>query len=148
MNLKEKKEWAKLLYLKDNLTQKEIAVRVDVTEKTLSKWVNDPAENWEKHRASIIITKEEQLRRLYDQLSAINKAIAEREEGTRYASSKEADVLSKLSVTIKNMETDIALADVIEVSKRIVNWVRKVDFEKAKEITLIFDGYIREILKK
>lgn len=146
MNRQEKKDWAKLLYLKDNLTQKEISQKVGVTEKTLSKWVNE--ENWEKLKVSIIITKEEQLGRLYDQLSALNTMIVSREEGKRFADSKEADILAKLSVTIKNMESDIALTDVIEVSKRIVNWIRKVDFEKAKELTVIFDNYIREILKK
>lgn len=146
MNRQEKKEWAKLLFLKDNLTQKEIAQKVGVTEKTLSKWVNE--ENWDKLKISIIITREEQLGRLYDQLRAINEMIVNREEGKRFADSKEADILAKLSVTIKNMETDIALTDVIEVSKRVINWVRKVDYEKAKELTVIFDNYIREILKK
>lgn len=146
MTRQEKKEWAKLLYLRENLTQKEIAQRVGATEKTISKWVND--ENWEKHKASIIITKEEELRRFYDQLKSINDTICNRPEGERHATSKEADVLAKLSTTIKNMETDIALSDVIEVSKRMVNWVRKIDFEKAKELTLLFDGYIRDILKK
>jgi transcriptional regulator with XRE-family HTH domain len=148
MNLKEKKEWAKLLYLKENFTQKEIASKVGVTEKTLSKWVNDKDDNWERMKASIIITKEEELRRLYDQLKAMNDAIVKRPEGERYANSKEADTLSKLSVTIRNMETDIALSDVIEVSKRVVNWLRRIDFEKAKEITILFDNYIRDILKR
>jgi transcriptional regulator with XRE-family HTH domain len=145
MTREEKKEWAKLIFLRENLTQKEISQKVGATEKTISKWVNEG--NWDKHKASIIITKEEELRRMYDQLKAMNDAICLREQGQRFATSKEADVLSKLSTTIKNMETDIALADVIEVSKRLINWVRKVDYEKAKELTVLFDGYIREILK-
>ena len=34
-------EFAKILYVHQNLTQKEIAERVSVTEKTIGKWISD-----------------------------------------------------------------------------------------------------------
>ena len=60
-----KKQWAKHLYIYDNLTQKEIAAKVGITEKTLSKWVNDPKENWEMLKSSLTITKAQELKRLH-----------------------------------------------------------------------------------
>ena len=36
----QKKEWAKLLFTKENLTQQEIAERVGVSRVTINKWIN------------------------------------------------------------------------------------------------------------
>jgi DNA-binding XRE family transcriptional regulator len=146
MTRQEKKDWAKLLYLRENLTQKEIAQRVNATEKTISKWVNE--DNWEQHKASIIITKEEELRRIYMQIKELNTHIFARVEGARFANSKEADTLNKLSGTARALETEVALADVIEVSKRLINYIRAFDIEKAQEIARLIDGYIKDCLKK
>lgn len=37
----QKKEWAKTLYLKENLTQQEIADRVGVSRATVNRWIAD-----------------------------------------------------------------------------------------------------------
>ena len=42
----QKKEWAKTLYLKENLTQQEIADRVGVSRVSVSNWVR--AGKWEE----------------------------------------------------------------------------------------------------
>ena len=148
MTLKEKKDYAKLLYLKENFTQKEIAQKVDVTEKTLSKWVNSPGENWERLKASIIVTKEEELRRIYMQINELNTSIFKKPEGERFASNKESDTLVKLCSSARNLETEVSLSEVIEVSKRVINYLRPLDFEKAKEMTAIFDAFIRDCSRK
>jgi len=148
MKRNEKKDWAKLLFLHENLTQKEIALKVGVTEKTMSAWVNNKDENWERHRASIIVTKEEELRRLYMQISELNSHIFEREEGKRFAVKGEADTLCKLTASARNLETETSLSDVIEVCKRIVNYLRPINLDQAKEITNVFDGFIKDCLKR
>jgi uncharacterized protein YjcR len=62
--IQRKKDYAKLLYTVQGVTvQKELAQRSGVSEQTISKWIR--AEKWEQIRASIIITKEEELKRLY-----------------------------------------------------------------------------------
>jgi uncharacterized protein YjcR len=148
MTIAEKKEYAKLLYLKENMTQKEIAERVGVSERTMSKWVKEG--NWEHMKTSIIITKEEQLRRIYDQIAALNDFISNREieEGNKFANSKEADTLNKLAAAARSLETDVALADVIEVAKRLINWLRLIDIAKAQEVTRLFDAYIKDAAKR
>ena len=145
LKIQDKKDWAKLLFIRENLTQKEIACKVGVAEKTMSKWVNE--NNWEQLRSSVIITKSEELRRIYMQINELNSMIFNRDEGQRFANSKEADTLNKLAATARALETEVAIADIIEVFKRFTEWVRSIDLEKAKEIIRLEDDYIRSILK-
>lgn len=142
----QKKDWAKLLFIKDNKTQKEIAQIVSVTEKTLSKWVND--NKWEALRSSFVITKEQELRRLYIQINELNNFINEKEEGKRFATNQEADILSKLAAAAKNLESETSVADIINVFMDFLDWLQKVDFAKSQEIAEVQDNYIKYKLSK
>ena len=144
LSYSQKKEWAKTLFLKDNLTQQEIADRVGVSRVTVNKWIHEG--KWEEHKVGITLTREEQVRSLYRQVAEINRAIAEKPEGERYPTSKEADILGKLSAAIKNMETDVGIADVISVVTRMVEFVKSYDLDKAKELTAIADTFIKSLL--
>lgn len=70
------KEFAKSLYVNEDLHQKVIAERVGVTEKTLGKWINDGG--WKKLKTSLLTTKENQISNLYDQLEKITEEIRTR----------------------------------------------------------------------
>jgi DNA-binding transcriptional regulator LsrR (DeoR family) len=140
----QKKEWAKTLYLKENLTQQEIADRVGVSRVTVSNWVR--AGKWEEQRVGITLTREEQIRSLYRQVAEMNKAIESRAEGERFATSAEADVIGKPSKSIKQMETEVGIADVISVITRFIEFLRPIDHEKAKEVTRLADAFIKSIL--
>jgi len=145
LTLKQKKEWAKLLFLKENLTQVEIAERVGVSKVSINKWVN--AGKWDLEKASLTVTRQEQLSRLYQQIAEINKGIAEREEGKRFANSKEADSINKLAAAIEKMEKECSLRDIVSVSVDFLNWLRKYDLLKAKELSAYFDMYIKDCIK-
>ena len=67
---------AKIYFVNENLTQKEIAIRLKVTEKTVGSWVTKG--NWEKLKTSMLVTKENQIKDLYSQLQAINDEIKTR----------------------------------------------------------------------
>ena len=140
---KEKKEWAELLVARTSMNQKEIAAKVGITPKTMSKWWAD--NKWEQLRVSFFITKGQELQRIYIQISTLNDAIAGREQA--YATSREADVLSKLASTARALETDINLSDTIDVFMKFTNWLRETDFEKAKEINDYMDSFIKEQLQ-
>ncbi len=138
------KDHAKMLFLHENLSQKEIADRVHISEVSLSKWIN--IENWDSLKVSITITREEQLKNLYRQLSELNRKIAEREE-SRYANPAEADTISKLAGAINKMESDIGVADIVSVGKKFIGFVRAYDVKKAQEITPLFDSFLKDSLK-
>lgn len=144
LNNTQKKEWAKTLYLKENLTQQEIADRVGVARVTVNRWIADG--KWEKQKVGLTLTREEQVSNLYRQVAEINSKIAEKPEGERFANSTEADILGKLSAAIRKMETDIGIADVISVQTKFIEFLRPIDLEKAKEITQLSDAFIKSIL--
>ena len=136
----QKKEWAKTLYMRENLTQQEIAERVGVSRVTVSNWVR--AGKWEEQKAGLTLTRQEQVANLYRQVAEINRAISARAEGERFPNSKEADILGKLSAAIRNMEQETGIADIISVLTGFIEWLRPFDLEKAKELTRLADAYI------
>ncbi len=140
----QKKEWAKTLYLRENLTQQEIADRVGCSRVTVSNWVR--AGKWEEQKVGITLTRQEQVGNLYRQVAEINRSIADRPEGERFATSKEADILGKLAAAISKMEQEIGIADTISVLTAFIEWLRPLDLEKAKEITRFADAYIKDKL--
>ena len=140
----QKKEWASVLYLKENLTQSEIAEKVGVSRITVNKWIK--TEKWEERKTGITLTKQEQINNMYRQVAEINKAIASRDDGERFATSKEADILGKLSSAIKKMESDIGISDIITTGTQFIEWLRPVDLDMAKQITRLFDAFIKDRL--
>lgn len=144
LTIQQKKSWAQTLYLKESLTQQEIADRVGVSRVTVNKWVRDG--KWEEHKAGLTITREQQIANLYRQVAEINRTIESRPDGERFASSGEADILAKLSSAIRKMETDAGIADIISVLTQFINFVRPADLEKAKDITRLADAFIKSRL--
>ena len=140
----QKKEWAKTLYLKENLTQQEIADRVGVSRVSVNRWI--AYGKWEEQKVGLTLTREEQVANLYRQVAEINRKIAEKPEGERFASNAEADILGKLSAAIRKMETDVGIADVISVQTKFIEFLRPIDLGKAKELTQLSDAFIKSLL--
>jgi len=141
----QKKEWAYTEYVVNNLSQKEVAAKVGISAVTMSKWVREG--KWDDLRRQMLVTREKQLGRLYAQFDELTKAIEAKPEGERYANSKEADTLNKLTAAIRSLETDASVADIVEVSKRLLNWLRPLDPVKAIEISSVFNDFIKHSLK-
>lgn len=68
-----KKGLAKVLFLQEkNISFKEIAERIEVSEKTIADWVKN--EKWEGLRRNILLTRQEQLVMMQDFLSPRREA--------------------------------------------------------------------------
>lgn len=152
LSMNEKKEYAKVLYLKENLLQKEIAFKVKVSENTISKWINTG--KWENLKTTHILTKEEELRRLYIMLKATNDSIEKRDDKDIRAgykdgipNSKEADILNKIAAAIRQLQTEAGVAEIINVATEMINHYKTLDFDKAKELTELFNGFIQVKIK-
>lgn len=144
LTIEQKREWAQLLYTKEHLTQKEIAERVGISVQTMSKWV--AKFKWDDLKVSLTITREEQLKNLYRQLSAMNKTISER-EGNKFATSAEADIISKLANTIDKLESETGLNEILSTFKEFLNWLRKFNLEEAQRLVPLFDDFVKTKLK-
>lgn len=142
---KVEKDLAKILFVKDGLTQKEIAARLNLSEKTVSKWVNENGGEWEKLKKSMLITKENQLSMLYDQLDFLNTDIKGRDY--KIATPKEADVISKLTSAIKKLETETSVGETVEVAKQLIQFVRQQDAAFANRLTGYCDAFITEKMR-
>lgn len=140
----QKKEYARTLYLKDNLTQAEVAEKVGVSRQTIIRWV--ATGKWEEMKVGLTLGREQQIANLHRQVMELNKLILSRPEGERFASCSEADTLGKLAAAIKKMETDVGITDLVNVGMRFIEWIRPIDLDKAKEVTILWDKFIKESL--
>jgi len=144
-NIEDKKYLAKILFTREHLDQKVVAARVNVTEKTMSSWVNDG--NWKELRKRLLITKEQELSNLYEQLEALNTII--KSSATKHADSKQSDIQIKLTASIRNLESDLAIADLIESGIRFIKYVQKVGtFEQVMEMSDMWNSFIQMSIKK
>lgn len=145
MLIKQKKELAQLLYVRGVVeNQSELAERVGVSAQTISKWKK--VGNWDDFKKSLLTTRQEELRNLYDQLAEINNSIKEKPKGNRFANNKEADVLSKLTATIRNLETEVSIAQTVDVFMKFNDWLRQINLEKAKEVVELQDLFVKTLL--
>ena len=140
----QKKDYARTLYLKDNLTQQGIADKVGVSRQTIIRWM--AAGQWEKLKVGITLGREQQIANLHRQVMELNNLILSRPEGERFANPAEADTLGKLAAAIKKMETEVGIADLVNVGMRFIEWIRPIDLDKAKEITVLWDKFIKDNL--
>lgn len=139
----EEKNYAQILFVEQGLTAKEIAGRVKVSEKTIGKWIKDG--KWEHLKKSMLVTKQQQIGLLYDQLAFINAEIVNRE--SKVASAKEADVISKITTSIQRMEVETSIGQIVEVARSFIEFLRSYDLDLAKEVTKHFDSFIQHKMK-
>jgi hypothetical protein len=71
ISIADKQYLAKILYAREHLDGKVVAKKVGVSEKTMSEWVNKFG--WKNLRKRLLITKEEQINNLYEQLEELNQ---------------------------------------------------------------------------
>lgn len=173
----QERELAKILYTKQRMSQKDIAQKVGVTEKTITKWKE--AENWDKMKESLLITKDSQIKMLYQQLENKNQEIATRAvirdipaallkpykvkdaegvESLEYptyneedfpikisntATSSEADAIIKITNSIKNLESETGLGEIIDVGMKFIDYVQTNQPGLAKDLTKWYDLFIQ-----
>jgi transcriptional regulator with XRE-family HTH domain len=140
----QKKDYAKTLFLKDTLTQAEIAERVGVSRITVNKWAS--AGKWEELKAGITITRDNLLADLYRQVAEINKAIAAKPEGARYPDANEAQIRAQITADIKKLQVETGLDDIIDVLTKFINWIRNADLAQAKVVATLADAFIKSKL--
>jgi len=139
----DQQDYARILFTTEKLSQKEIAERVNVTEKTISSWIKKG--EWEKLRKSMLVTKQHQISLLYDQLAHMNEIISERD--VKVADSKEADVISKITSSIQRLEVETSVGQIVEVAREFIQFVRESDLNLAKDVTRQFDSFIQTKMK-
>lgn len=143
LSIKEKKEYAWLLFKDGSYTQKLIAEKVDVAERTISEWKTK--ERWEQKAKSIKQTREENLINLHTQWAALNLLIEK--EQKNIPTSAQADIIKKLAASIRDLENEVGYTEAYQVCKKLVIHIQKLDIDKAKELMDYVDSFMQDLLK-
>lgn len=142
----DRRKIARSLYLNDNLTYEEIAEKVGSTRQTIGRWAKE--DNWAELKASISITAEAMIAQWQRQIMEINEAIASREEGKRYATPAEADSMYKIAESIRKLQADLGISETVSALMRFLNWLRPLDYDKAKEFNALMDAFIKDLIPR
>ena len=144
--IERRKNHAKLLFTRDGITTiKELALRVGISEKTIGKWINE--EGWQKLQKNFLLTREQEMANMLDELAELNAFIKKKPEGQRFADSKEGDVRRKLTKDIKELETSANLPEIIHVCKLMLDFIRQADLSKSQEFSKYVDSFIKSQLR-
>lgn len=147
MTIEERKEYAFLLFTKEHLHQKVCAQRAGVSEKTMTAWVNADSGRWKTLRSRMLISKDHQLGAMYAQLENLNVAIQKQPGG--HPDTKQADILVKLTSAIRNMETDLAIADLVESGIRFMKFLQRIGtIEQTLEVSELWNAFIQDSIRK
>ncbi|MFT4168020.1 MAG: hypothetical protein QM653_02725 [Dysgonomonas sp.] len=141
---KQLKRWAQDLFYQ-GLTQKEISKKIDVSETTISKWSID--NNWKTKKDNIILSKDDRLSELYEELKEHNKMIREK-TGYKVANKAEADARRQLIKDIKDLETNYNIAETIQIGRDFTAYVKEIDFEIASTVLDLYDGFVNHTIEK
>lgn len=138
----DKRSIARTLYLDGNYTQEEIAVKVGVSRQTIVRWSKE--DSWTELKASLSVTPTQLIAQWQQQIAEINRIITSREEGARYATPAEADAMLKLASSIKKIQDELGVSEVISVCMRFLAWLRPLDTEQAKAFNNLMDAFIKD----
>lgn len=132
-----------MLYMQNQLSQKEISVKVKVAEKTICAWKEKYC--WEQLRKSLLTHKAEVLRFLYNVLDKLKTKI-EGEDGI--GDTKQADMVVKYTAAIKSLETETSVAQLMEAGQRFHKFLQVIDPALALNMLNHYDSFIKDSLKR
>lgn len=132
----QEREYAKLLFTQMGLSQKEVATKVGVTEKTIGKWKDE--EQWDQLKTVLITTRSNVIKNLQRQME-----LWQLEIGDRLAGTKEADILIKLANAISALEKDTGISEMVDTGMKFLQFLQQHDMELAKNTAHWFDIFIK-----
>jgi transposase len=146
LSISDKQYLAKILFTKEKLDQKIIAKKVGVSEPTISKWVNEF--NWKSLRNRLLVGKEEILNGLYEEMQEMQEFIKAKKTGERFSDSKMADAKLKITASIRNLETDLAIADLVESGIRFIKFLQQAGtIEDVVKFSDYWNGFLQQSMK-
>ncbi len=121
--MNEKMIEAQRLYFTEFLTQRDIAARVGVTERTIYNWIRQYA--WDKLKQASLQAPAMIAESLCSQLVELQAAIAARKPGTRFPTPQEAETQRKLIASIEKTKKSPTLGQSMQLFRLFNDWVSK-----------------------
>ncbi len=139
LKYEERKEWARMLYTKQELSVTDVANTVAVQETQVLKWAKEDA--WDNVRSSLLISKQTQLKRLYTALEKLTRTI---EDADKEVNPKDIDLAIKYTTAIKSLEPEVTVSLIIDIAELFITWLRKRDLHFARAVATHFDAFIKQ----
>lgn len=130
-------------YMTGQFTQSQIAEIVGRSLRTIQRWIEDG--KWDKILESTKSTKEKRIAKYQGYLQSIEKRIETRDEIDRFPTTGEIDQMAKLENIIKKLQDKASIGEIVMFSKNICRHVQAYDVEKSKQVSNIFDDYIKTL---
>ena len=97
----------------------------------------------------MLIGKEEVLNNLYEELANLQTAIREKNDGNKYGDTKQADIYIKYTASIRNLETELAIADLVESGIRFMKYIQQVGtMDQVMETADLWNSFLQQSLKR
>ena len=144
MAKRELREVAQVLFMQGYI-QKEIALKLKVSETTVSKWAKE--DNWKHKKTNILMSRDNRLSELYEELAEFNRMIKAKDD-YKIATSKEADARRKLIKDIKELETSYNIAETIQIGRDFTIYLKDLDFDFATQVLESYEGFVNHIIEK
>lgn len=137
-----KYDHARRLYL-DKVPLQEIAIRLEVTPQTLTRWKKEGA--WQERRNAALLSPKALYIKLLKQLDTLI------EQGEPLAT---ADAISKICAQVKKLQKETTADDIIMVLTSFGDWLiaegKRLNSSKAfiQELTRLQDIYVRQVIER
>lgn len=135
---KKQQSTAEQLYIYADMSQKDIAVYLEVSENTVSKWKTDG--KWDELKGAKTLTKDEIIKNYY---LITADTLQRARDDKRSLTSGEADSLYKIACSIDKLDKTIKLPQVIAVFKKFNEWLAEENLEAVKNLTEFQKQFIR-----
>jgi predicted DNA-binding protein YlxM (UPF0122 family) len=146
LGTQQKREYAKMLYLKGGLTQTEIAERSGLSRPTISAAIKK--DGWDILKAEMAMTDEEMIAQIRGQINEVKDEIDSRPPDKRKYTPADLDGLRKLYKTMKELKGEATVADMVSFGEKFIAYCRPIDPEFTKRFTALYDAFIKDNLKK
>src|SRR6185295_4836461 len=118
--IQERKRDAQFLYINEGRSQKEIAEKTGVSERTVFTWVHQYS--WDKLRLASFQAPATIADNICSQLVELQNSIAAREPGNRVPTPQEAETSRKLIVCLEKMKKYPSLSQAMQIMETFRNF--------------------------
>ena len=138
--MSDKKLLARNLYLTHGKTQKEIAIEVGVSERTIYTWIHQYA--WQKLKIAAYQAPATISNNIASQLVEMQNAIAAREPGKRFPTKDEADITRKLILNMDTLKKQTSLAQNMQMMESFREFARPLNKQFSQQLAHYADKFL------
>ena len=141
-----KKEWAKFLFTNENMAPQQIAATTGIAEKKITAWIAN--ENWQNVRKKMHASRQHQIELMYDILEVLSIQGKNALEDSDPKTNPDTTAIMRITSSIKKLEKESGLGDMIFTLKELITFVIKENFEQGQLISHWADLFVKDRISK